>query len=187
MNPRSLIALAGLTLLATACGGSDKKSPTEPGGENDNSSYSASISGGYTKSLTGTSAFASDNSQTEVGFALALGTEEGNNNAIVIWRRQSGVLAAGTYQFADYSNIEDPADVPANELVGITVFDLTQESAVLCVSTSGTLTITQSSANRLKGNVSMAASCLDSSGAEKTINVTGTFDAVGGTVVIPNG
>ena len=46
MNPRSLIALAGLAVLVTACGGSDSKSPTEPGGNNDNSSYSVNISGG---------------------------------------------------------------------------------------------------------------------------------------------
>lgn len=189
MNPRSLLALAGLAILVTACGGGDdNKTPTEPGGENDNSSYTASISGGYTKSLSGKSAFASDNSQNEVGFALALGTEDGNGNAIIIWRKESGVLATGQHTFANYAEIENDADIPANQLASVLVFEMSQESAVLCAVTGGTLNVTSSSANRLKGSINMQASCADlTSETEKTITVTGNFDAIGGTVTIPNG
>ena len=187
MNPRSLIALAGLAVLVTACGGSDSKSPTEPGGNNDNSSYTASISGGYTKSLTGKSAFASDNSDNEVGFVLALGTEdEDNGDAMLIWRAQAGVLSAGTYQFADFANTE--GDIPATQFAGTLVFSLTGENSALCSVTSGTLTVTQSSASRLKGSINAQASCIDvSSSSEKTITMTGNFDAIGGTVTFPNG
>ena len=185
MNPRSLIALAGLAVLVTACGGSDSKSPTEPGGGNDNSSYSASIAGGYTRTLTGKSAFASDNSDNEVGFALALGTEDGNNDAILFWREQAGVLGTGTYDIVDYVELET---VPADKLSAMIVFEPAANSAVLCHLTTGTLTVTQSSATRLKGSITGNADCIDvTASTEKTVTVTGNFDAIGGTVTIPNG
>lgn len=184
MTPRSLVALAALALLATACGG-DSKSPTEPGGNDDNSSYTASITGGYTKSLTGKSAFATNMAASDVGFALALGTEDGNNDAIIFWREQAGVLGTGTYDIMDYVANDQ---LPADKLGAMLVFEPVANSAVVCNLTGGTLTVSQSSANRLKGTINAQASCSDlTSAEEKTVTVTGSFDAIGGTVTIPNG
>jgi hypothetical protein len=180
MQLRPLLALVSLTLAATACG-SDSKNPAGPGDENPaNASYTATVSGGVSRSLAGEAAFAVDNTDEDVGFGMAM-VHEDDENGIFLWRKAAGVLATGQHTVADQSGDVVEEDIPANHLV-VDVF-LTDASgaSLFCVSTGGTFTVTSSTSTRVRGTFQFTATCtsLLSEEDDRDVTLTGTFDAVG--------
>jgi hypothetical protein len=181
MQLRTLLALAGLTIAATACGG-DKNSMGPDGDGPGASAYSATITGDVSRSLSGQAAFAVDNEDEDVGFGMAMARENATDG-IFVMRRSPGVLAVGQHTVADQSAVEDESEIPANHLA-VDVFLNEAGLSLFCVSTGGTLTVTSSSASRLKGSFQVTAACQDLLGEELSeITVTGTFDAVGSAFV----
>ena len=185
MNTRILIALAGATVLA-ACG-SDSKEPTGPGDAL--TSYQATFTGDVQLSLTGNAAFASDNSDEDVGFALGLvDTEaEDSDDMIIFYRANPGVPGTGAVTIADYVNTPDQ-EIPGTQLVAMAFLGLDTATPTFCMSTGGSVNVSSSSSTRLRGTFTMQMECAEITGGEVMYEttVTGNFDAAGGAVQIPS-
>lgn len=184
MNTRILIALAGATLLA-ACG-SDSKDPTGPGEAL--TSYQATFAGDVELSLTGNAAFASDNSDQDVGFALGLVDTEDDeaDDMIFFFRSNPGVPGTGALSIADYVNTPEE-EIPGSQLVAMALLGLDTETPTFCMATEGSVNVSSSASTRLKGTFTMEMECAVITGGEETYitTVTGNFDAAGGNVDIP--
>lgn len=182
MRMRSLLAIAALSVAAAACG-SDSKSPTGPGEDDDQSSFTATVTGGISKSISGAAAFVADNTDDEVGFAFGFGNE---GDAIIGWRATPGVLPVGQHTVANYAEL-DEADIPANHLVISFVVAPATGGPRYCLATGGTVTVTSSSANRVRGSLQVNALCSTMDGQDTSVEVAmaGQFDAFGGTVTVP--
>lgn len=146
------IALTSLVLL-TACGGEPTSPKTQPG------SFTATVSGAASKSLSGQAGFL----VTTNLFSISLNNGAGTGS--IQFSRLAGVPAAGTYQL----------DANAQQNSGAFVAIYSGGAQENYVSTTGTLTITSSSADRIKGTFSFTGTGGTSGSA--TVTVTGGFDA----------
>jgi hypothetical protein len=180
----SLLLVPSL-LLAAACGGSD--SSTGPINVND-SSFSANFTGAVTRTVTGKAGFAVETAGEDQGFGLVLGMNaqgSGDPTNVLFYRDQAVRPGNGAYTLAD---ISEDSDIPADQIAAVVLIDATGgNNGKLCVSTGGTFTVTESSANRLKGTYTVQAECLTiDEEAPEVLTVTGSFNAVGGTVSAGN-
>ena len=185
MNTRVLLAIAGSALLA-ACG-SDSKSPTEP--NLNESSFSATVTGDVARALSGEAAFGADNTRPDIGFGMVLVDSEAEepNEMVMFYRSTTGVPGVGALTVADAAGADDEEDVPASELVGIVILDINTQNPAWCFSSGGSFNVTSSASNRLKGNYDIALTCARIASEEIfEIDLAGTYDAVGGAVVIPD-
>lgn len=148
------LVLAALAL-TTACRGDGGTEPKpQPSG------FTATVSGATSASLSGTAGFAA----TGQGFVLDLVNKDANG-PMISFVRVGALPATGTYTFS--------AVPQAGEIVGL--YATGGATPAGYASTGGTLTITVSSNDRLKGSFSFTATG-GSTGAA-TISVTGSFDA----------
>ena len=151
---RGALALTSLALLA-ACG----DGPTPPRPEPSAGSFTATVSGAASKSLSGQAGFV----VTTNFFSIALSNSSGNGS--IQFSRLAGVPATGTYQL-DASAAQNSGAFAAIYSGGA------QENYV---STGGSLTITASSADRVKGSFNFTGTGGTSGTA--TVTITGSFDA----------
>lgn len=148
------LALMSLVLLA-GCG----DGPTPPKPQPSVGNFTATVSGAASRSLSGQAGFL----VTTNLFSIAL--NNGSGNGSIQFSRLAGVPAAGTYSL-DASAAQNSGAFAAIYSGGA------QENYV---STSGSLTITSSSADRVKGSFNFTGT----GGASGTasVTITGSFDA----------
>ena len=173
MTTRSLFALAALAVSLTACGGDG---PSENNGPNGQGTFSGTITGDISKSVSGEAVFGS--SAINDGFGLFLGNE---NDGFIFGRELEGIPAVGEYTIFDLVT-GDEEDAPASNLIG--VIGLTVNGTDwICIPNGGKVNVTSSSSSRLAGTVNLTAECYRS-GSELPSDITlvGTFSAVGGEV-----
>ena len=170
MSRTSAFLLAGLVLLG-ACGDDDSTGPDNPSG----SSYELTVEGALFADLEGTAAFAvvTDEGMTSFGIAL---TEAGGANTIVLERVGGTRPGTGTYNVGDLNadGEQDPAKFYAAFVAGTS-----QNPTDVYVSVSGTVTISKSTSEEVKGTIDMTLVGLQ---GEEEVTITGEFDARGGTV-----
>ncbi len=181
--PALLLGLA-LTLSLTACDSSDDDDDNGggPGGGGNLGSYSATLGGDLSGSISG-NAF----------FSVVEDEEVPGGRVFVLWLIDgplSGTSATGEYvSFVRYSDrpgtgahpigqdLEDGDDTIA------AYFNMQNQSAgVMFVSESGALTLTTSSSNRVAGSFTFTGTGFDMSNQQEpqqiTGSINGTFDAV---------
>ena len=171
MSRTSSFLLAGLVLLG-ACGDDDTTGPdNNPSG----SSYELTVEGAVEDDLEGTAAFAVVTDEGITSFGIAL-TEAGGSNTIVLERVGGTRPGNGTYTVGDLNadGEQDPAKFYAAFVAGTS-----QNPSDVFVSVSGTVTITKSSSDQVKGTIDMTLVGLQ---GEEEVTITGEFDARGGTV-----
>lgn len=152
VTARRAFALTSLVLL-TACGAGPTAPKSQPG------SFTATVSGAASKSLTGQAGFL----VTTNLFSISLNNGAGTGS--IQFSRLAGVPAAGTYQL----------DANAQQNSGAFVAIYSGGAQENYVSTAGSLTITSSSADRIKGTFSFTGAGGTSGSA--TVTVSGSFDA----------
>lgn len=165
-----------LILGFSACdsGGSDDDNPG-PGAN----SFSAEVGGDLTLVLNGTAGFgAAQNLENGAeGFALGMTTTAGSGVGAVITLGivDGGRPDEGTYSIANYANATG-----AQDLVG-QVIGTFQFNGETYLSSGGTMRITDSSSNNLKGEFNMTAQTFTGEGLPpaQTITIEGAFDAFG--------
>ena len=175
---RVLLAIPAALLLAACGGGDGATGPNENPGPGQNGTFSGTIAGGLSKSVTGEAVFGT--SAAEGGFALMLGDD---NDGFVFGREVAGIPGTGTYEMWDLTDDEtEEEEMPETAISG--VFGLTNGgTSHLCYTTGGTITITTSTSTRLAGNLNVTATCYNAaSGAPTNITLTGQFNGVGGQV-----
>ena len=173
MTTRSLFALAALAVSLTACG---SDGPSGNNGPNGQGSFSGTISGDISKSVTGDAVFGS--SAINNGFGLLLGDD---NDGFIFGREIAGIPGVGEYPIFDLVT-GDEEEAPASNLIG--VIGLTVNGTDwICIPNGGKVNVTSSSSSRLAGTVNLTAECYRS-GSELPSDITlvGTFSAVGGDV-----
>jgi hypothetical protein len=153
ITTRRAFALTTLVLL-TACGGGDGPTPPKP----QSGSFTATVTGAASKTLSGQAGFL----VTTNLFSIAL-----NNNAggSIQFSRLAGVPAEGTYQL--------DANAPQNSGAFVAIYSGGGQENY--VSTTGSLTVTSSSADRIRGTFSFTGAGGTSGSA--SVTVTGSFDA----------
>lgn len=180
MRVHNIVSLAAAAVLLAACG---SDSPTGPG-DGPASEFDATIGAPVARSFDGIAAFGVDNTDPDVGFALGL-VEPGDegDDMILFHRRQAGVIGA-TNTIGDGT----AETVPEAQLVGTVILDANTADPLLCLSRAGTLTTSVRTPSRVKGTFTMQVDCvrLVSETEFADVTVSGTFDAPGGTVVIPD-
>ena len=174
---QSLRPLAML-LLATACGGGggdpagpDPDPGPPAGGE---STFSTTFTGSIARSITGTAKFSVETSATAMpGFNLMLGvTPQGTRSPTrILFRRAQAVRPdGGVYPIANPNQF-----VPESAIISIIQIDADRVGQCQARAMTGSLTITESSATRLKGTYSVSGWCNDAPAAPVTAN--GSFNA----------
>jgi hypothetical protein len=169
--------LAAVFAAACSSGGADDTT-----GPNNNpgtvGSFSATVSGAMSASLSGSAAFGSSSVSGQQGFAIALVPASGTNT-IFFGRVNAQAPGTGTYQISDFLTQSS-----VNGALIAALFAGTAQSGQIYVSNSGTLTITSASADEIKGNFTVSASAVTVSGTQ-TVSITGTFTAKHGTINVP--
>jgi hypothetical protein len=165
---RMIPALISASLLLPACGDSSSN-PAEPA---EGGSYSANVTGDLTASLSGSAFFGTETSQGETGFVVVMGSgTSASAHAVILGVIGSGRPATGTYA------INDEDGWTAIHTVG-----QNQQSGGSFLGASGTVTITESTAQRVKGSFQYVASGFlaapNSEPGQAQITVTGQFSAV---------
>ena len=176
-NAQRYAVLSAVALLA-ACGGGDKKSVTGPDG-NLNGSFTATMSGDIAGPLSGLAGHAavSTGPVDEQGFVLAFEDTPSNGTAtasIIIARKNPALPATGQIAFKS----SDDDDFGPNDYVMLAAVADAQGTNWLCVSSGGSMTVSASSAARIRGTISITASCITAgSEVEKAITLSGNFDS----------
>ena len=169
MKHLSFLTLA-LTLTSLAACGDDKDPIAGPA---PSKTYSASVTGDLSKSLTGPAAFGADTVDGgEAVFAVTLGDPD-SDDVLVLVRSGSARPGAGTYP------LSGPLDGTPSEWSAIYIIGDGDELVGLFTAESGTLTITESSAQRLKATFQMEAVGYMAGDFETEVSITvsGSFDA----------
>jgi len=169
MNRVARILAVTLAAAALACG--DSTTPVNQG------SFTASITGDLTASLTGRAVFGVATQGTNQGFVIALerqGSSQLDRDVIVTGRLNTQRPGEGTYPIVSCSGGCD-----ADEFDAGYVFYRTSGDSGLFISESGTLTITASSTDTIAGTMSFSATSL--TGLDQ-ITVTASFTAVPGSL-----
>ena len=183
MRVKAFMTVAAATLLLGACGSDDATGPGDGNGD-DETSFQASVGQPVGRNFSGVAAFGVDNTDPEVGFALGLVEPGQTGNDMVLFHRVASGQLGGTTTIADGTAEE----VPDNQLVGTVILDADTADPMVCLSRSGTVTTTTASASRLKGAFTMQMDCVRIVSEQEYTNVAvnGTFDAAGGSVVLPD-
>ena len=169
------IAAAALTVaFATGCG-DDDDDPSGPA----SGTYTAKVTGDVQADLSGEAAFGQD-TDPEFGtvFAIALGTdEEDEEGAVVFARRSTNRPATGNYQLADLSSIT--GNPPADQFFVFYVSGNDEDLSAFLVGTGGRLQITASSEQRVAGTFEFDATGFSAEDPENEleVSVTGAFNA----------
>jgi hypothetical protein len=178
LAPRTALARlapAALAALLAACGGGDDKLTGPRAG----GSFSGTVGGSVTRSLTGVAFYSQGTVGGESVFALGMGSMKADStfrDAVLITREQAGVPAPGNYALHD-NNSE--ADQRPDEFGMIVTLDAANAEGLLCFGTGGTLTIEAAGGGRVRGRYNATADCLDASDLQDVpVTLTGTFDAV---------
>lgn len=177
-----IVALAAAVMLVTACGGDSSTGPDQTPAT---SSFTASISGGSSASLKGLATFGTGTDPQTGDQAFGLFLSDTTGGYVYIVREQAGVPPTGTYPLFDATGdaTPGPSDYFALALLGPS----TSPTAAY-TSRSGSFTITSSSANELKGTFTINGFGGSlTAGDTATATITGSFDALGGSVNIPGG
>jgi hypothetical protein len=171
----------GLALLATlvlaACGG-DNTGPDGDGNGDGNGATSSkvTVSGGVTATYEGTAGFAgAENTEDGTSFFAIAGGEEAeeSTNAFMFVRDNSARPGTGDYVIGD-------SDENENVFGGIVT-----TGDWLIGAESGTLKITSSSSDRIKGTFSFTGTAISAENTDGVeVTVTGTFDAMGDDEVV---
>lgn len=151
---RHTLALTSFLLLA-ACGGGDGPTSPKPG----QGGFTATVSGAASKSLSGQAGFL----VTTNLFTIALNNTAGTGS--IQFSRLAGVPAVGTYQL----------DANAEPSSGAFVAIYSGGGQENYIASTGSLTITSSSADRIAGTFSFTGTGGTSGSA--SVSVSGSFDA----------
>ena len=156
------VAVAALALAALAPAGCAEgdKDPTGPGGLG---TATITVTGAVSRTVTGNAAFGSGILGMDA-FAIVM-TDEDETIELGVAKDGAGRLGPGTYSLGDD---ESPR-------YGELVVSLPGTDPQFFISETGTLTITSSSASRLRGTISFRGRNEFGSG---TVDVTATFDAI---------
>lgn len=179
MRVQTILLLAAAVVLG-ACGSDDTTGP----GEGASATFAATVGAPVTRAFDGAAAFAVDNTDPEIGFALGLVEPGAAGDDMIVFHRALAGQLGGTNTIGDGS----AENVPAATLIGTVILDANTDDPLLCLSTEGTLTTSTASASRLKGAFTMQVDCVRMVSFEEFVDVTvtGTFDAAGGTVIMPD-
>lgn len=176
---RRAIGALLIAVFGAACSGGgadDSTGPNPPGGTV--GSFSATVSGAVSASLSGSAAFGNSTVSGSQGFAIALVPASGTNT-IIFGRVNAQAPGTGTYQIGDFATQSSVTGAMIAALIAGS-----GQSGQIYVSTSGTLTITASSADEIKGNFTVSASAVTVSGTQ-AVTITGSFTAKKGTINVP--
>ena len=176
MKANKWMTLAAVVVLASACGGNDDG--TGPGEGGANGSFSADVTGDVETSFSGHAYHGEgEDEQGNAGYGIVLSeVEAGNQNGGVLTfvRIGSSSLPAGDYPVKDPSDELQDGDVVALALD-------TEGNALVAMfaSTGGTLHISSSSNNQIKGSFAFDAVGVVFEDPETELNVTveGSFTA----------
>lgn len=158
--------------------GCDSNDPEELGAVGD---FDITVTGDAPASFTGTAVFAGSSVVGSTGFGVFLGSDPGGY-VITLLKNTADRPSSGTYQIIDATT--DFETIGSNEYVATFV---STDSGVTgsFVSVSGTVTITDSGDNQLKGRLNFTAAGTVFNGTtteQVTASVSGNFDARGGGV-----
>jgi hypothetical protein len=167
-----VVRILALTLAAVilACG--DSSNPSNQG------SFTASITGDLTSSLTGRAVFGVGTQGSNQGFVIALerqGSSQIDRDVIVVGRLNTQRPGEGTYPIVSCAGGACGND----DFDAGYVFYRTSGESGLFLSESGTLTITESSAEQIVGTMTFDA---PSALSMDQITITASFTAVPGTL-----
>ena len=175
--------LVAVAVLA-ACGGDDKTSGTGPDETQLLGNFSATLTGDIGGSLSGLSAFASANTGESQGFVLAMEDTIANStaSAAILFMKQTPALpGVGTHEVVDF---EDPeAGVKFGLFAAVIGAD---GKEWICTAKDGAITVTSSTAQRLKGTFNVSAECVGIGAEEpQALTLSGSFDSRVG--LVPSG
>ncbi|NBC85259.1 MAG: hypothetical protein GVY25_03610 [Bacteroidetes bacterium] len=168
-----LLFIGGCFTLLTACdsGGSE-------GGEPIESSYSFSASGSVANaSFDGEARWAVNAAvQDEDGFGINFSGSDGTDQGFLV---SGGTRPEpGTYSVRDVQDAN--TDLTASKDLGFYFIDGQSDTSIQYLSNSGTVTITESTADRVKGEIDIVTTRVNplaGNQQETTATLTGTFDA----------
>lgn len=173
-------AMPAAVAVLAACSGDDAPG-TGPDVVPALGSFTATMAGDISGSLSGLSAFASASSGESRGFVFAMEDSVANSSAsaVLVFVKQSPELpGVGAHQVVAF----DDAAAGAKFGLFAAVVDA-QGGEWLCTASAGTITVTSSSAQRIRGSFSIAAECLGmGSDAPQALTLGGSFDSRVGTV-----
>lgn len=174
---RSVLALISLAAASmVACGEPTGPLPDVSG------TFSAKVTGDAARTFAGRAVFTSDVPGPEYGFAVALidsipsGGEPGVRHAVYLYREDGGVPTVGDHAVGAQESIQ-----------GGVVLDGDGNNPFFCVAESGTVRITSVNAASIRGSFEVEAACFHLGGemVGDTVQVTGSFDALDGTISVP--
>jgi hypothetical protein len=189
---RRLAAFAASATLVAACGGGDKGGgglvdPNSPG------VFSGNVSGAFAHTAKGQAEYVTGTSSALGVFYLYMGSldrlnQGGTGGGSVVWamRLKAGVPGAGTYQIGSYFAADDAAP-SSDDFYLIGVYPDGRGNYYVCGSTGGTLRVTSTANDRVKGEFDATAECqrtdADAAAAAPRVaaRLAGSFDAKGGT------
>jgi hypothetical protein len=179
MKATKWMTLAAVAVMATACGGDDNDGGTGPGGRL--GSFNADVTGDLETSFDGWALFGAQSEEGGEGFGLVMSEIDDANDAggtITIVRLNATSLPTGEYDIKAFESAANDGDV-----VVLATDSNGDELAAIFTSTGGTLNVTTSNANSLKGTftVEMVGQVFEDPETEYTITVEGSFDAEKGT------
>jgi hypothetical protein len=165
---RAIAPVAAAAMLLAACSGSDSTGPEQGG------SYSAAVSGDLTATISGPAYFGSETSNGETVFAVVLGSNT-SPHLVVLASSAATRPGVGTYDVVGLVSGEGETGWSALHMVG-------QGNQLVgsFLGVSGTVTITESTAQRVRGTFEYAAEGFIGGSTENTeasISVTGEFNA----------
>jgi hypothetical protein len=176
------MALA-LPFALSACG-DDSTGPDDDQGAG---TFSATVSGGVSDSFSGQAFFGegTDPDTDETGWVLWLTTSESETSGQAIYFVRQGTRpGTGTHSLADIENDELAAGA-----IGAMMIDYESDSfGGVFVSTGGSLVLSESDNDRMKGSFTIEASGFVTEAGEPvetSVTITGQFDGTGGNVVYP--
>jgi hypothetical protein len=171
--------VAALTLAACGNDGDNGMGPGQ-------GQFEADVSGGVTASFTGTAFHgeATDPNTQDEGWVLVLSSGDPNNLNSVFVVRLAGRPGTGTYALIDVSTSGDLDD---GDWAAIVTVSVGGQLTYFAASVSGSVTITSSSGERVRGTFTMQVTGQDPSNPQQMANatVTGAFDATSSTVGFP--
>jgi hypothetical protein len=170
--------LYGLFVIVTAvlmigCGKDDSPSGPEDGG-----SFTVTISGDISRQFSGFAWFWSGTAEGQQGFVLWFLTDDENTETgDMLWFAREGTTrpGTGTLVIGDFDDVDENGWNPEH------VFSWYSGDNVTMWSVSGSMSVTASSANRFAGSFQYTAVGYthDDSENEKTVTISGNFDAIG--------
>lgn len=181
---RRSLALAAAAALLAACGGGGDRGLTGPGsGGEASSTFTGAVAGAASLTLAGDAAYAVGATSEGRGVLFSLAqdaTASKPSVAIALFRADAVRPGTGTHAFADFTGDED--EVPTDRFGMLAVINGPGDVQHICMSESGTLTVTSSARGRVKGSYTVQARCHGTEsedGAGVPATFTGSFDAAG--------